>query len=115
MIQVPPPELLRSGWLPILRVFVSRLLPLIQLSLPLVPTSWFRTANKNRDVGGDPESQHLFGLALDVDGSEEALRRAFVAARRVGLFPVMGAGFLHVQLFPEGALARAGVTFPKAT
>ncbi|MEE8556217.1 MAG: hypothetical protein V3T00_10160, partial [bacterium] len=88
-------------------------------------------------VGGLPESQHLYALAVDFVGPEDALREAFLSSRLVGLTPVETGGFLnlgplgeiprgpperragasaqqrlHVQAYPAGALARLGVRFP---
>ncbi len=112
MISPPPLELLRSGWFPYVAGIFQRVSLLLRIVPGLTATSWFRTAATNRRVGGDPESQHLFAIAVDLDGSDDALRRAQAEAPRVGLIPVREPSHLHVQLFPRGALARVGVRFP---
>lgn len=111
MIDFPTQEVLASGWLPFISAFLNRVRA-VDPAGELQATSWFRTPQKNRDVGGDEQSQHLFALALDATGSENAIRRAIVLGRRQGLIAVKGAGHVHLQLFPRGALERAGVTFP---
>ncbi len=84
-------------------------------------------------MGGLAESQHLFALAVDFVGPEDALRALQIKSVIFGLHPVPTGGFfggeqppgptedlpglaalisLHVQAFPKGVLARAGVTFP---
>jgi len=78
-----------------------------------VLTSWWRDPDENADVGGSPDSQHLFGLALDVTGPGLAATQEL--ARRNGLTAVAEVDHLHLQLFPAGVLARAGVRFPQAT
>jgi len=103
----PPSELI----FPVTREFLRRLVVGLG-ALPIQATSWFRTPEENRNAEGDSESQHLFGLAVDIVGSDDALRRAIVAARGVGLIAVPEPSHLHVQAFPRGALARAGVRFP---
>jgi len=75
-------------------------------------TSWFRTPDTNRAAGGSPESQHLFALAWDLDAPREQLAGIADAAASLGLVAVHESDHVHVQLFPAGALARAGVTFP---
>jgi len=112
----PPPALLGTGWFPFILDFYWRVFALFN-RLPGRPrvTSWFRTADNNRLVGGSPESQHLFALAMDIE-SEAPERLEFTigeVARAVGLVAVPGRNFVHLQLFPAGALARAGVTFPR--
>jgi hypothetical protein len=112
MLRAPPNELLDSAWFPYINaVYLRATMTLMQVP-GLVPTSWFRTPAENRAEHGHEESQHLFGLAVDFDGSEDALRRANYISRGLGLIPVMESDHLHTQLYPKGALARFGVVFP---
>jgi len=77
-------------------------------------TSLFRTAERNRIEGGNPESQHLFALARAFTLPATHMSVALERAREVGLVSSPTTKeVLHVQLFPAGALARAGVTFPR--
>lgn len=108
----PPISLLQAGWLPVIFVFAARVGLLFSWVRGLRVTSWWRDPATNRDVDGDPESQHLFALAVDLDGSAAELRRVLTLAGTVGLIAVREPGHVHVQLFPSGALARLGVTFP---
>ncbi len=111
---IPPPELLATAWLPFIvnfywrvaRLFFDRRFP----SLFLI--SWFRTAEQNRTAGGDVESQHLFGLAVDLSVPLDQSQVLTEAGRALGLVAVNEHDHVHLQLFPRGALARAGVTFP---
>jgi len=112
-LAVPPTALLQSGWLPIIRIFVRRVIELIQWMPDETITSWYRTAERNRIEGGDPESQHLFAIAMDFSVPRGDLVANAATARSFGLIPDTSRGILHVQLFPSGALARAGVTFPR--
>jgi len=124
-LAAPPDALIRSGWLPFLQEFYRRAFQLWQ-QLPPGRTllSWYRTPERNRIEGGSDESQHLFALAMDfgipglVAGIEaEAPERSEFTitelARFAGLIAVPKRGSVHVQLFPAGALARAGVRFPR--
>jgi len=131
---LPPPESFRA-WYPIIRQF----LVILRGATPagLRPTSWWRDPAHNREVGGHEESQHLYGLAVDFVGPQDALRRLFLSARFRGLTAVETGGFLnldpraeiprgspdfregisqlervHVQAYPAGLLAAAGVRFP---
>lgn len=79
----------------------------------LEPTSWWRDPISNRNVGGSPESQHLFGLAVDAAGTHDARRQLVERARAVGLVAVDEGSHVHVQAFPRGALAQLGVNFPR--
>ncbi len=111
-LAVPPRALLASGWFPFIRDFYWKVFPLSQEFRGLRVTSWFRTAERNRIEGGSPESQHLFALAMDLVVERQLLLPLGVAAAR-NLFAVQERGHLHVQAFPAGVLARAGVTFPR--
>lgn len=76
-------------------------------------TSWYRSPAENRAVGGNPDSQHLAGLALDVVPGKKAVQLAIheAAGRFVesGFVVVPAPTHLHVQTFPAGVLRSAGV------
>jgi len=112
-LAVPPQSLIQSGWFPLIFEFYRR-----ARSLAAVPgirvISWFRTPERNRIEGGDPESQHLFALAMDLTMPLASLQSAGGIARSAGLVKsTTTSGSLHIQLFPAGVLARAGITFPR--
>jgi len=109
---VPPAALLSSGWFPFILNFYWRAVRLFFTYPGLALTSWFRTPEVNRDVGGDPESQHLFGLAWDIDAPRVLIGQVVATARQLGLVAVDERTHVHVQMFPAGALARVGVQFP---
>jgi len=114
MAQPPPTALLASAWLPFLIAFYWRALQVLFRFLgQATVTSWFRTPEANRLEGGDVESQHLFGLAWDIAAPAELLNAVARAAREAGLIAVVERRHVHLQLFPAGALARVGVTFPE--
>lgn len=98
-------------WRPWIITFLRRVIPALGQAR-VRPTSWWRSPSGNAAVGGNRESQHLFALALDVTGPDIELARFDWAARRTGLVSVRENDHVHVQLFPGGALARAGVEFP---
>jgi len=110
---IPPAELLQSGWFPFISNFYWRAVAGAQGFTGLSVSSWFRTPAKNRIEGGAPESQHLFGLAWDVVVPRAALPHLVEHMRGQGLVAVQERGHVHVQAFPAGALARAGITFPR--
>ncbi len=109
---IPPPELLRTAWFPFILNFYWKGASVFWAVPGLQVTSWFRTPERNRFEGGSTESQHLFALAWDVvapPGQEPQVIRAALAA---GLIAVREKRHVHLQMFPKGVLARAGVTFP---
>jgi len=115
-LSLPPPALLASGWFPFIVDFYWRarsaaLSPTVRGFVTV--TSWFRTAEKNRIEGGSPESQHLFALAWDVTVPPQSLQNLVDQFRMQGLVAVRERHHVHVQAFPAGVLARAGVTFPR--
>jgi len=78
-----------------------------------IVTSWFRSPLENRRVGGDPDSQHLVGLAFDVVPGKGATQLAISEAaqifQRFGFTVDPTGTHLHVQTFPPGILRPAGV------
>ena len=114
MAAPPPNSLLSSAWLPIILAFYWRAVALFfRFGGQLTLTSWFRTPEQNRAAGGNEESQHLFGLAWDIAAPAALLPTVASFARAGGLVAVQERGHVHLQLFPAGALRRAGVTFPE--
>jgi len=109
---IPPPELLASGWFPFILNFYWKAVSVFWAVRGVRVTSWFRTPEKNRVEGGAPESQHLLALAWDLVAPQGAEGHVVAAARAAGLIAVREKRHVHVQLFPAGALARVGVTFP---
>jgi len=110
---IPPPELLNTGWFPFILNFYWKAAGVFFTFAPRVGvSSWFRTAEANRSAGGSPESQHLFALAMDLTGPAQLLPDIVAVARANHLIAVQERGHVHIQAFPAGALARAGVRFP---
>jgi len=76
-------------------------------------TSWYRTPNENRRVGGDPDSQHLVGLAFDVvpgkGSSLLALKEAEQRFTQAGFHAIAESKHVHVQTFPPGILRQVGI------
>lgn len=64
-------------------------------------TSWWRSSEWNREVGGSDTSQHLIGAAFDVVASDYS--RAAAAFRGAGFRTVFEGDHLHVQVWPAGA------------
>lgn len=62
-------------------------------------TSFFRSVERNRQVGGSGSSQHLYGLAADVVVPRGWRARAIQRARRAGLVVIDEGDHLHVQYF----------------
>ena len=109
--RVPPTQLLtQDPWRGLIFEFVRRVSGTLFQGQTL--TSWYRTPDENAAVGGSGESQHLFGIGLDVSGPH--LETTKQLARRNGLIAVSEPSHLHLQLFPAGVLGRAGVDFPGA-
>ncbi len=112
-LSFPPAELLDSAWFPFISDFYWRGFAGAQGFSGLSVTSWFRTPEHNRIEGGSPESQHLFGLAWDLAAPPASLSHLAQHMRAQGLIAVQERDHVHVQAFPAGVLARAGVTFPR--
>jgi len=107
MAQLSPAETVQE-FLPWIRIFVGRL---------VAPppghrwTSWYRDEAKNRDVGGSFESQHRTATGIDIAPVPPLWWIDTI--QRAGLIAVNEGDHLHIQLWPAGALARAGVDFSR--
>jgi hypothetical protein len=79
----------------------------------IIITSWWRSLVDNRAVNGEPDSQHLVGLALDVVPAKQNLRSAIDEAAasftEFGFVAVPASRHLHIQTFPAGLLRSVGV------
>lgn len=61
-------------------------------------TSWVRSPARNKKVGGDDRSLHLYGLAVDVIFDDEAGKlAALVYAKRAGLSTLDEGDHVHLQ------------------
>jgi len=107
VIRVPPVEII-AATLPHLLRFLGQLGQL-QVGPSLNLTSWYRDPATNARVGGAPQSQHLLGLAIDVDGDPAELDRFAVLAQHVGLTAVLEQSHLHIQALPAGRAAAFGL------
>jgi len=74
---------------------------------PFQVTSWYRSPSHNRRVGGDPDSQHLVGAALDVVTEKPGKLAAEFA--RFGWQAVNEGDHLHLQAWPAGIARRVGL------
>jgi len=62
-------------------------------------TSWIRSAERNKKVGGHPNSCHLYGLAVDVVLDDESQAALFLqACERLGLKAIRYQTHIHVQI-----------------
>lgn len=106
-LRLPPERVLRVT-LPAVITFLGLLVRALLAThryMELRATSWYRDVEENRRVGGDQESQHLLGFAIDVDGPRDVLDTFLIEARGVGLVAIDEGTHVHVQLLPAG-LAR---------
>lgn len=103
MIQAPPLDQIDRRVIAFLLLYV-----LVRQDVgatQLRETSWFRTPEKNVEVGGVPNSLHLRGLALDLAGPMEERLRIGNRWRSLGLDAVQDTGHVHLEL--DGPIFRA--------
>jgi len=81
--------------------FISHLKPLQSHTGSV--TSWWRDRRTNEIHGGEEFSQHLLGLAIDLDVQDP--NRLITDLRREGLTVIDEGSHVHVQLFPAGVVA----------
>ena len=68
-----------------------------------VITSWWRSPERNDQVGGDSESQHLLGTALDIVPRGETSEAIEAAAAGEGFQVVVEREHIHIQAWPAGS------------
>jgi hypothetical protein len=73
---------------------------------PFQVTSWWRSMDRNRELGGDPDSQHLVAAAFDAYPATPQVAAALEAA---GFIVVREWDHIHAQAWPAGAARRAGL------
>lgn len=101
----PPPSVANplAGWIPgIWPVFVSLANRGLINGGATGVTSWWRSPADNERVQGQPQSQHLLGLALDVVGPNPSVLAG--ALRSVGFVVVQEGSHVHAQAFRAGTL-----------
>lgn len=118
----PPPLHIVRFWEQILPGFWSRWISAAESALreidddtagETIITSWWRSPFENQRVGGNKDSQHLVGLALDVVPGKPSFKLAVSEASsrfmEAGFITVPSERHLHIQTFPAGLLRSAGV------
>ena len=112
MAVVVPPRHILQVTLPHVIAFlngVGRALQFTHDAEKLRASSWWRDLETNRRVGGQPDSQHLLGLALDVVGPDEVRVGLAIELRGLGLIAIDELSHLHVQLLPAGQARGEGL------
>jgi len=75
-------------------------------------TSWIRTREHNARVGGNPQSKHLLGLAVDVVPDEDVPRFLFLqSARTMGFHYLDEGDHIHLQMLGPGDVPREVLDF----
>jgi uncharacterized protein YcbK (DUF882 family) len=101
----PPPATIVSALRPQLGAFLAKLRAVPEPpGMRVAFTSWWRSKQRNAQVGGAITSQHLLGLAVDVvpaGGSRSELLRRLRAA---GLVALDEGDHVHVQAFRAGTI-----------
>jgi zinc D-Ala-D-Ala carboxypeptidase len=79
--------------------------PLRALFGSLIVTSGYRSVAHNRAIGGEPQSKHCFGMAVDIVADHETQLKIAAAASKIpecggiGLYP--GKDILHLDIRPR--------------
>ncbi len=101
-VRSPPPHV-TAALGPLIRQVVTQ----VNKAAPFAPpgtmiTSWYRDPVTNSRVNGLPDSQHLAGLAFDVDHPDlRALIPLGGILRGLGFTVVPTPTHLHIQAFPR--------------
>lgn len=72
-------------------------------------TSYYRSAVKNRSVGGASDSQHQLGLAVDFVYPRKVAPIPIGRMRQWGLTVIDEGDHIHIQAYPAGLLRRWGI------
>lgn len=83
--------------------YFAAMLERLRGRVPFSATSWWRTARRNADVGGHPQSRHLDGLGVDlvVDPGQDP-DELLAVARSLGLHALDEGDHIHLQLYAPG-------------
>lgn len=101
-----PPDWMLENFIDVYRWFLLRLQVLMAVDPELEFTSWYRTEADNRTIGGNPDSQHLYGFAVDVVPRNFQLIEQ--VANGLGMIAVVEMDHLHIQILPPGTLRSLG-------
>ena len=84
---------------------------LLRLRVPpsISVSSWWRSPQVNRAVGGLQDSQHLLGLALDLVVADRDVDELVNALADVGLVAVVEPTHVHTQLLRAGEARSLGL------
>lgn len=105
---VPPPDVVQAVG-PALSDFVTRANYVIGAGGVTGINSWWRSVSQNYREGGDPCSQHLYALAVDVQHPVGATSAIVHLAAAAGLVVVpISATASHLQYYPAGTLRSLG-------
>lgn len=110
MALVAPPVEIIVRTLPFFVGFLNRLAGIELTDLDsLRVSSWYRDSVSNMRARGLPDSQHLLGLALDVDGDPLHLQLFAERSRSAGLVAILSQSHVHLQLLPAGRARGLGL------
>jgi len=99
------PKLATSKNLEAAKVAFAQGVSAARVGISVTRSSYYRTIDHNREVGGAPASQHLLGLAMDFVGRD--LERLAQRLTERGFVAIREASHLHVQAYPRDTVPEA--------